>query len=117
MTLIAYRIYCDECTNEIVIEQSDIEDHEWKVNSKIHHSGLCPACNDMISVDDDSEYSAQHEEIPFEKLDNIGQTGADNLREEGIVTRQDVNNASDDDILSVSWVGEGGLESIREAVE
>ena len=56
------------------------------------------------------------EEIAFEEFDGIGQTGADNLREAGIVTEQDVHRASDEEILSVSWVGEKGLDSIRDAV-
>jgi len=61
------------------------------------------------------EYN-DREEIAFEEFDGIGQTGADNLREAGIVTEQDVHRASDEEILAVSWVGEKGLDSIRDAV-
>lgn len=94
-----------------------MDDHVWKVNSKIHHRGVCPACNDIVDVDADSEYARQHEEVDFESLDAIGESGAENLREKGIVTRQDVSNASDEEILDTSWVGEKGLASIRQEVQ
>lgn len=51
--------------------------------------------------------------IPFEELDNIGEQGAQNLREAGYVTINDVAQASDSDLLDVSWVGEKGVASIR----
>jgi DNA-directed RNA polymerase alpha subunit len=116
MAVVSYRIYCEECTNEVVIREGKMANHVWKINSKIQHTGLCPSCNDAIDVDDDSEYARQNEEVPFEKLDNIGEAGANNLREKGIVTRQDVSNASDEEILDTSWVGEKGLKSIRQEV-
>lgn len=53
------------------------------------------------------------EEIQFAELDNIGEKGAENLREAGIQTRRDVASASDDELLDVPWIGEGGLESLR----
>lgn len=56
------------------------------------------------------------EEIELESLDGIGETGATNLIEAGIATDDDVRRASDEEILSVSWVGEKGLESLRNAV-
>lgn len=115
MTVVSYRIYCEECPNEEVIRERDMESSQWQINGKINHDGLCPACNP--SVEADGEYAKCHQEVPFEDLDNIGDAGASNLREAGIETRQDVNNASDEEILDVSWVGEGGLESIREEVQ
>lgn len=117
MTVVSYRIYCDECDNEQVIREDKMEDHIWKINSKVEHSGLCPACNDTVDVDESSDYARQHEDVPFEDLDNIGASGAENLREKGIVTRQDVSNTSDEEILDTSWVGEKGLKSIREEVQ
>ena len=60
--------------------------------------------------------SSSGEEIQFEDLDGIGETGADNLREAGIITTDDVYRASDEDILNISWVGKKGLQSIRDAV-
>lgn len=56
------------------------------------------------------------EEIPFEDLDNIGEKGAENLREWGYKTAGDVVSASDEDLLDVPWVGEKGVESIRKHV-
>lgn len=113
MSIVAYRIYCDECENEEVIRDGRMDDHIWKINSKVNHSGLCPACNETVDLDDDSDYARQHEDVPFEKLDAIGESGADNLRAKGIVTRKDVRNASDEEILDTSWVGAKGLKSIR----
>lgn len=113
MSVVSYRIYCEECSNEIVIRERDMDDHPWEVISAFEHKGLCPACNPAVDVADDSEYARQHEEVAFESLDNIGNAGAENLREAGFVTRQDVANASDDELLDVSWIGEGGLDSIR----
>lgn len=115
MTIVAYRLYCDECTNDVVIRESRMDDHPWKVKSKTYHSGLCPACNP--SAEADGEYARQHEEVPFENLDNIGDTGAENLRDAGIITRQHVSEASDEKILNVAWVGDGGLKAIREEVQ
>lgn len=114
MAVVSYRIYCDDCSNEAVIKESDMDDHPWLINSKIQHSGLCPRCNPSAETD---ELSRENERVPFEDLDNIGDTGAENLREAGIVTRQHVCNASDDEILDVSWVGEGALKSIRQEVQ
>lgn len=117
MSIVAYRIYCDDCSNDIVIREDRMSDHPWKINTKHQNSGLCPACNDAVILDDDSEYSDQHNKVPFENLDNIGDAGADNLREAGIVTRQNVLDASDEEILDVAWIGEGGLKSIRHEVQ
>lgn len=92
-----------------------MSDHPWLVKGKQNHSGLCPACNDAVEAG--GEYAREHEEVPFEDLDNIGNSGAENLRDAGIITRQHVSNASDEEILNVSWVGQGGLESIRREVQ
>ena len=94
-----------------------MDDHTWKVKSKINHTGLCPSCNENVDVDEDSEYARQNEDVPFEKLDAIGESGAENLREKGIVTRQDVDNSSDEEILDTPWVGQKGLKSIRQEVQ
>jgi hypothetical protein len=115
MAIVSYRIYCDDCTNETVIRDDRMEDSPWAVNDKYGHSGVCPSCNPAVDADD--EYARCHEEVEFEELDSIGDAGAENLRDEGFVTRQDVQDATDDEILDVSWVGEGGLESIRQEVQ
>ena len=119
MVVVSYRLYCDreDCSNEEVIREDRMDDHIWKVNSKTSHSGLCPACNEAVDVDEDSSYARQHEEVAFEDLDAIGDAGAANLREKGIITRQDVKDTSNEDILDTPWVGEKGLKSIREEVQ
>lgn len=53
-------------------------------------------------------------DVPFEELDSIGESGADNLRKAGFETVADVTKASDEALLDVSWVGEAGVASIRE---
>lgn len=117
MAIISYRINCEECTNSTVVKESRIGDHVWKVKSKIYHKGLCPECNDMVDVDESTDSNRENERVPFEKLSSIGDGGAENLRDEGIVTRKDVKNASDEEILSVAWVGQKGLTSIRQEVQ
>lgn len=57
------------------------------------------------------------EPIEFEDLENIGQKGATNLRKNGFETTEDIRRASDEEILDVSWVGDGGLESLRERAQ
>lgn len=115
MSIVSYRLYCTDCTNDEVIREDRMADHPWKLKSKINHEGLCPACNP--SVEAEGKYSRQHEEVNFKDLDDIGDKGAENLRNEGIVTREDVSNASDEEILNVPWIGDGGLSSIREEVQ
>jgi predicted flap endonuclease-1-like 5' DNA nuclease len=65
-----------------------------------------------VLMDIGSERAA--EEVPFEELDGIGSKAATNLRNEGFRTCNDVRNASDDEILDVAWVGETGLDEIRD---
>lgn len=117
MTVVSYRLYCQECTNDEVIREDAMEDTLWKVINLHYHEGLCPACNDAVDPDEDSGYAKCHQDVPFESLDAIGEAGAENLREKGIVTRQDVQNATDEEILDTSWVGEKGLKSIRQEVQ
>jgi DNA-directed RNA polymerase alpha subunit len=57
------------------------------------------------------------ESIEFEELDGIGAKAASNLRAAGFETNHDVMKASDDELLDISWVGETGLDSIRQAVQ
>lgn len=115
MAVVSFRIYCEDCTNEEVIRDDEIADSPWSISNKYYHTGICPSCNPAVSTDTASS-SNDERRVQFEELDSIGAKGASNLREAGIVTRQDVKNASDDDVLSVAWVGESGLESIRNAV-
>lgn len=119
MTVVSYRLYCQEdgCTNDEVVRERDLDNTLWKVLSLHWHEGICPACNDAVDVDENSEYARDKEEVPFERLAAIGDAGASNLREKGIVTRHDVRKASDEEILDTDWVGQKGLKSIRQEVQ
>lgn len=119
MAVVSYRLYCqgENCSNEEVIRESALDDSAWKVITLHYHEGLCPACNPAIEDPDEEQYQRCHEEVAFEKLDAIGDAGASNLRDKGIVTRQNVKDASDEEILDTSWVGEKGLKSIRQEVQ
>jgi hypothetical protein len=118
MAIVSYRLYCqgDNCSNEEVIREDRMEQSQWKIITLHYHEGMCPACNPSVAPEDE-EYRRCHEEVAFEELDNIGESGADNLREKGIVTRQDVADASDEEILETAWVGDKGLKSIRRSVQ
>jgi len=116
MAIVSYRIYCSDCENQTVIQEDRMSDHPWKISSKPYHEGLCPSCNDAVDAESADDWSPDDEEIAFEELDAIGESGAKNLREKGIVTRGDVKEASDEEILDTSWVGQKGLESIRRSV-
>lgn len=65
-----------------------------------------------------TEVSSENAErdVSFEELEGIGEKAAQNLRSEGYRTYGDIARAPDDKLLDVSWVGEKGLHSLREAV-
>jgi hypothetical protein len=88
------------------------ERHEFDRNVKSGRFSLAP--------DPEPFETPQHsgdEKIAFEELDAIGESGAENLREKGIVTRADVIDSTDEEILDTGWVGDKGLRSIREEVQ
>lgn len=111
MALASYRLYCEECDEETVVAKREKRrDTKWKVGSLVSHSGLCPKCNPACE-------ERHVDYIEFEELDNIGATAAENLREAGFKTARDIEEASDDAILDVAWVGEAGLTSIKERIK
>lgn len=117
MAVVSYRIYCDGCQSQKVIRRDRIEDHIWSVSSASNHEGTCPSCNPKVDIDElDDDYQIQHEEVDFSSLNHIGDSGAQNLRDNDIITRADVKNASDEEILNTSWVGDKGLKSLRNEV-
>jgi ERCC4-type nuclease len=61
--------------------------------------------------------SDDSQEVLYEDISWVGETGAESLREMGIETVEDVKRASDSQILSARAIGEKGLENIREWVE
>lgn len=115
-TVVSYRIYCNSCSAETVIRERDMEDSDWKVESKIEHKGLCPKCNPAVDLSE-SDWSPPPEQIDLESLDHIGAKAAANLSQAGFDTVEAVEDASDGEILEVSWVGEKGLFSLREAAK
>jgi|APHM01.1.fsa_nt_gi hypothetical protein len=122
MTAIAYRMYCqsESCDETTVVRQDEsVRDTYWVVNSFTQHDGTCPECNPKIDVSEikDSKGEKEREEIELTKLDGIGATAASNLQQSRLRTVEDVNEASDEKILSVDWVGQKGLESLREYVD
>ncbi len=115
MTITSYRLYCEECDRDEVIREEDLDDSPWKVVSVPHHEGLCPVCNDAVDVDSlegDEEYD---EKVDLTNLDHIGEKAANNLRRNGYDTIKSIVDASDEEILDVSWVGEKGLFLLKEA--
>lgn len=120
MTVVSYRFYCDECSNEEVIRESEMDDSLWSIRSKNQHSGICPECNDMVSVDDieDARESREDddEEVEFEEVDGVGASTAGALRRKGIHTRGDVRLASDAKLLTVDGLGKSKIDALREHV-
>lgn len=116
MAIVSFRIYCTECDAETVLRKDKETDSNWKVNNFYDQSAVCPDCRRDISIvaKEDEEDAA---EIIFEELDSIGVTAAENLRNAGFITTQDIETASDDDLLAVSWIGDAALESLRAFVE
>lgn len=119
MTVVSYRIYCDECSNEQVIREE--EDTLWKINSIFQNSGVCPECNDMVSVEEIKDARESREDdseaVEFESVDGIGSSSAEALRRKGIRTRGDVRRSSDAKLLGVSGVGQSKVDAIRERVK
>jgi hypothetical protein len=113
-TIVSYRVYCSECDADAVIREDKVTESNWAVDGLHTHSGVCPECNDHLVEEDD--VSDDELEVPFEELDNIGEKGASNIRESGILTRGDVKETSDEEFLAISWVGEKGVASIRREV-
>lgn len=114
-TVCSYRLYCDECTREVVVRESLLDDHPWKVKSLGQHAGLCPACNDAVDASE-SDFDDRNIEVEFTECRGIGAGTASNLREAGYVTRGDVRDASDDELRDVTGVGSTSLSSLRDTV-
>lgn len=116
MSVVSYRLYCQDCDEETVVRESEIEDSPWSVQTLAYNEGLCPRCNDTVDLED-VDWSPEPEELELEDLDGIGAKAAENLREAGYDTDQKLREASDDDLLDVAWVGEKALFSLKEATK
>lgn len=53
------------------------------------------------------------EPVEFEEVDGVGASTADALREAGIETYRDVRDASDEELLGISGMGEKNLASLK----
>jgi hypothetical protein len=115
MTVVSYRIRCEQCSNEEVIREREMDDTPWSVNSIASNSGVCPNCNDAVDLSEVAESDVYEHELELEGLDHIGAKAAQNLREAGYDTVESIADAADDGLLDVSWVGEAGLLSLKEA--
>jgi len=115
MTVVSYRLYCEECNNQTVIrDDEDERDTHWMIGSLIHHKGTCPSCDPTVNLDELEDGEEYHESVELLSLDGIGQKAASNLERAGYDTVENITDASDDDLLDVDWVGEKGLLSLRE---
>jgi len=111
MTVVSYKIYCKSCDKSTHIRRRDIEDSRWSVENPYRNKGLCPECN-PASLEEHS--SSSDDTVDFTSLRGIGEGTADNIISAGIETRQDVRDATDETLLSISGVGKTSLESMRD---
>jgi len=116
MTVVSYRLYCQDCDEETVVRESEIDESPWSVSTLAYNEGLCPRCNDAVSLDD-VDWEPEPEVLTLEELDNIGAKAAENLREAGYDTVENIAEASDEELLDVSWVGEKALFSLKGAAK
>jgi len=116
MAVNSYRLYCKQCDAETVVKKSDRDNSYWRVLSLYSHKGVCPDCNGT-DLSKAFESDSESVEIEFEELDHIGAKAAQKLREAGYRTTEDVGRASDDELLSVDWIGDKGLFSLRKRVK
>jgi hypothetical protein len=115
MTVTSYRLYCEDCDNETVVRGDESKrDTNWSVGSLINHNGTCPSCDPTVDLDELQKCDEYHESVDLLALDGIGQKAASNLERAGYDTVEKIAEASDEDLLDVRWVGEGGLLSLRE---
>ena len=104
MALVSYRIRCEDCSNSVIIKEEDDYPEDWSVQSLHSNKGQCPDC-----------YMREHSNfIDFEDLDGIGKKAADNLIAAGFETESDIEDASDEELLDVGWIGEKALFSLKE---
>lgn len=116
MAICSYRIQCEKCEEDTVLKEDTIDDSPWKVKTLHYHKGICPDCNPMVDLED-TDWSPEPEELELEGLDGIGAKAAQNLREAGYDTEKKIVEASDEELLDVSWIGDKGLFSLKEATK
>jgi DNA-directed RNA polymerase alpha subunit len=114
MAITSYRIYCDECSRDVVIKESNMREHPWRILTKHEHTGICPVCNPSID-ESAAEFDDGTLSISFTDLRGIGDGTAANLREAGFETRDDIRETDDETLLDISGVGKRSLDSLRSA--
>lgn len=115
MSVVSYRLYCEECDNETVVTESERRrDTVWKVSSLMSNKGMCPSCNPTVNLDELDDGDAYHESVDLRSLDGIGEKAATNLERAGYDTVEEIASATDEELLDVSWVGETALRSLKQ---
>ena len=61
-----------------------------------------------------TEETDDFKEVDFESIDGIGSATADSLCDAGYTTVQDIDRASDSELLDVSGVGQANLQNLRD---
>jgi DNA-directed RNA polymerase alpha subunit len=117
MAITSYRLYCQQCDAETVVRDNEMDNTHWKIVNLPYNEGVCAHCNDVINVAELDDVDEREEPIDLQSLDNIGASGAENLREAGYDTVESVAAASDEELLDVPWVGEKALFSLKEAAK
>lgn len=110
MVVVSHRIRCTGCDEETVLRDSELDDTDWKVEDKVGHVGLCPICNPAVIAEGETE-------LNLIGIDNVGLTAAQNLSDAGFNTAESILNASRDELLEVSWVGEATVDNLKEAAD
>ena len=115
MAISSYRLYCTRCADDTVIASGETRrDTHWSVKSLVDHKGLCPQCNESVSVEELDDVEETEEMIDLRSLDGIGEKAATNLENKGYDTVEAISKATDDQLTDVSWVGKEALKSLKE---
>jgi hypothetical protein len=69
------------------------------------------------SVDGVYEEHGGETVVDFERIDGVGAVSATALERAGYVTENDINSATDDELLELDGIGEQNCQNIREYVE
>ena len=68
-------------------------------------------------VEVEADTAPEYTSIDFTNVDGVGQTTATALQRAGYTTAQDIERASDDELIKIRGVGEGNLANMREYIK
>lgn len=91
------------------------EELESKEGRKAQH--YAEALREALTLLKDEGREDDNDEIPFEEISGVGAKTAQALRNANYVTKGDIRNADNEDLLDLRGVGEANLSNIREYVE